>query len=144
MLSLILALVMALALLGCRKKHTTQPITPPPDDSGWILLLSTYRAPPLPRHTNDTLRVRAYDPQGLLKSGMAVHSTCLAGPNDISTVVYTTTDTVNKPWGSVSPLIYDASVDSIQVEIVSSWLSYQDSNDTLATRTLSFKLMGSP
>jgi hypothetical protein len=132
--------VLIISLAGCRKKDPVSVVEPPPV-TNYILKVHTLRPSPRPRHTNDTLVVRAYKSTGEIAGGLEVRSKCLSGPQCITGTVYTTADTVHNPWGTTFPLIYISQVDSITHELVDSYLFHQEGTDTLAFCRTSFKLV---
>jgi hypothetical protein len=134
------ALIILAVDSGCRDKKG--PVGP--DSNGgrsWKIVLRN--APVFYHHYNDTITVRVYDTLGHIANGIEVRSTCGAGLGNVSPQVFTTSDTITKPWGTQSALIYSGIVDAMDSDVVHSW-AIQNETDTLAHTSTSFHLTQHP
>ncbi|MBU0509747.1 hypothetical protein KKH27_13045 [bacterium] len=140
------ALILFAVCYGCREKASpTEPIPPVPPGSWTMYLMappSMFRNAPGGHVENDTIPLRLFDPNGIVRSNVMVISQCDVSRDSVTPNAWTRTDTLNRPWGCEPAIIYWGTGGPDGREVVRSWaFSITESDtDTLAEAFASFKV----
>jgi hypothetical protein len=134
----LLAVLLILGTVGCRKKESP-PLPPGPPVGDWTIELR----PPLVMYRdqvgghviNDTIAVRVFNMQG----GVLIFSQATVSHDSVTPSCTSLGDTTTRWWGSESAIVYWGSGGPDGQESVHSWAVLN--GDTVADALASFKVM---
>ena len=133
--------VLLLLISACRPKDDTS-VGPGPGPGGsWSIRLDTSSTLYVP---NDTISVRLFTPEGAWAPGKLLHLESTVSPDSITAQTTTAADTLSRPWGSISPVVYwgtgDAGGQELPHESVNAFYIDLQTHDTLARASAAYRV----